>query len=194
MKKQSLGGIAKTQKIRQEYNRNPNLCLFCKNPILVKDGELLTYIKNKKFCNHSCSASYNNSLRQKKEILKKCSNCGELFETYNKKNNYCSSICKTINLSIDFIKMTKKELFERRKNYQSARGSIQTHALKFYKKSDKIQKCCICGYDKFFEVAHIKSVSSFSDDTLIEEINNINNLLALCPNHHWELDNGLLIL
>ena len=30
--------------------------------------------------------------------------------------------------------------------------------------------------------------------TTIEEINNINNLIGLCPNHHWEYDNGLLEL
>ena len=46
----------------------------------------------------------------------------------------------------------------------------------------------VCGYDKTYEVAHIKAVSEFSDDALISEINDINNLIALCPNHHWEFD------
>lgn len=26
----------------------------------------------------------------------------------------------------------------------------------------------------------------------MEEINDINNLIGLCPNHHWELDHNLL--
>lgn len=43
-------------------------------------------------------------------------------------------------------------------------------------------------------MAHIKAVSEFSDDTLISEINDINNLVGLCPNHHWEYDHGLLNL
>ena len=38
-------------------------------------------------------------------------------------------------------------------------------------------------------MAHIKAVSDFNDDTLISEINDIDNLIALCPNHHWEYDN-----
>jgi len=38
------------------------------------------------------------------------------------------------------------------------------------------------------------SMSEFSDDTLIKDINNTDNLVGLCPNHHWELDNGYLRL
>ena len=48
------------------------------------------------------------------------------------------------------------------------------------------------GYDKHYEVCHIKAVSDFSEDTPITVINHIDNLVALCPNHHWEFDNGLL--
>ena len=43
-------------------------------------------------------------------------------------------------------------------------------------------------------MAHIKAVSDYDNDTLISEINDINNLVALCPNHHWEYDNNLLDL
>ncbi|MBE7514091.1 MAG: HNH endonuclease [Anaerolineales bacterium] len=34
----------------------------------------------------------------------------------------------------------------------------------------------------------------FFPDSLLSEINAIDNLMALCPNHHWELDNHLLSL
>ena len=54
--------------------------------------------------------------------------------------------------------------------------------------------CTICGYDKYYEVCHIKSVSDFSDDSLISEINSLDNLVALCPNHHKEYDLKMLIL
>lgn len=49
-------------------------------------------------------------------------------------------------------------------------------------------KCSKCGYDKHFEVCHIKPISSFSPDTLLIEINDVSNLIALCPNCHWEFD------
>lgn len=35
---------------------------------------------------------------------------------------------------------------------------------------------------------------SFSMDSLISEINSLENLIYLCPNCHWEFDNELLII
>lgn len=53
--------------------------------------------------------------------------------------------------------------------------------------------CCdICGYDKHVEVAHIIDVSLWPDTATIREINAPENVRGLCPNHHWEFDNGLL--
>ena len=43
-----------------------------------------------------------------------------------------------------------------------------------------------------YEVCHIKGISDHGLDTTIGEINDIHNLIALCPNCHWEMDNGLL--
>ncbi len=55
-------------------------------------------------------------------------------------------------------------------------------------------KCAVCGYDKHVEICHRKSVSDFPNTALIAEINAIENLSALCRNHHWELEHGLLKL
>ena len=84
---------------------------------------------------------------------------------------------------------TKKELFDKYPNYLSARNSICSDARNVYYNSSRPKRCICCGYDKHFEVAHIKAVSDFDDDALISEINNEDNLIALCPNHHWEYDN-----
>ena len=89
---------------------------------------------------------------------------------------------------------TKEELFSKRNSWQTARSSIQKDARITYQASSKPKQCIICGYDKHYEVAHIKAVSDFDGTALISEINNIDNLIALCPNHHWEYDNGLLTL
>ncbi len=48
------------KKLVSEYNMNPNMCLYCKKPILCKETDALSKIKRKKFCTRSCSASYNN--------------------------------------------------------------------------------------------------------------------------------------
>ncbi len=92
----------------------------------------------------------------------------------------------------DIINKTKDEIFKKYSNWQTSRSKIQSHARSTYECSDKPKKCIICGYDKHYEVAHIKSVSSFNGNCLVSEINHINNLMALCPNHHWEYDNNNL--
>ena len=94
---------------------------------------------------------------------------------------------------IFFIEIsTKKELFNNHKTYQSARNAISKHARKVYEKSGKSKHCLICGYNRHTDIAHIRAVSDFPDDAFIGEINDIHNLMALCPNHHWEFDNHLL--
>lgn len=51
--------------------------IFCKNcgkELIKKDTEKLSEFKKKKFCSHSCSASYSNKSRKKKRF---CLNCGK---------------------------------------------------------------------------------------------------------------------
>jgi predicted restriction endonuclease len=71
---------------------------------------------------------------------------------------------------------------------------IRELARNIYRQSDKPKQCLICGYYLHYEVCHIKSISDFSPDTPISIVNDLSNLIALCPNHHWELDNGHLTL
>ena len=52
-----------------------------------------------------------------------------------------------------------------------------------------IKSCEQCGYDKHVEVCHIKPIQSFPSQTAIDIINDISNLIVLCPNCHWEFDN-----
>ena len=140
----------------------------------------------------------------------------EIIEIFNKSNSIrdfsrklgykSASVCrgghvlkrlKSIGIKLDELKnnpfissLTKGELFDKYDMWTTARCAIQKRARNIYEKSDKPKKCVICGYDKYYEVAHIKPVSGFDDDALISEINDIDNLIALCPNHHLEYDNS----
>lgn len=89
---------------------------------------------------------------------------------------------------------TKGQLFSERTNWQSARSAIRKDAVLVVRDNNIEKKCKICDYSNHVEICHIKSVSSFSDSTLISEINSVDNLLILCPNHHWEFDNGLITI
>jgi predicted restriction endonuclease len=120
----------------------------------------------------------------------------------NKTKELIINRCNSLNISPNIQKYiknditlkTKGELFENRKNWQSARTTIQRMARTVFKENNPNPSCKICGYNKHVEVAHIKAVAEFSDDTLITTINSIDNLIGLCPNHHWEYDNNMLDL
>lgn len=90
----------------------------------------------------------------------------------------------------DWSLQTLEETREKR-NYQ-VNSRIRELARKVFEKSGIEKKCVHCGYDKHIEICHIKGISEFDKNTVISEINDINNLIALCPNCHWELDNNLL--
>jgi len=201
MSKQSAGGkanaiIAKQQaQLRKEqYDLNPNLCLYCQSPILSCDTLKLNETKIKKFCNKSCAGKYNNKdkIQTSKSFSLTCKICDIPIP---KKRNYCIECRKTrygatMKERSTLPTTTKKELFLSRKNWQSARSSIQQHARQIFIDSSSEKSCKICGYDRHYEVCHIKDVSSFSDISTISEINAIDNLVAFCPTHHWEFDNA----
>ena len=132
---------------------------------------------------HKC-----NSIKDLEKMLG-YKNISKQRNVHEKFNELGLSIDKLKNKDINLNKLTKRDLFERYELWQTARSTIQKQARLVYQNSDKPKRCICCGYDKHYEVAHIRSVSDFNDDALIPEINNVNNLIALCPNHHWEYDN-----
>ena len=178
-------------------------CKYCSKPIDHKKKKTIV------FCSKSCSARYQHSSKEKVKCY--CLVCEKLIDlTRNEKTgrlNYremcdeCLELnqlkilanrfgCNIENMLIE--NQTKGSLYERRKNWQSANSAIRKHARKVFDFSG-LEKCCkICKYNKIVEICHIKSVSDFDDSAKIVDINSLDNLIALCPNHHWEFDNGVL--
>lgn len=87
---------------------------------------------------------------------------------------------------------TIAEATKNRKDDANRYTGIRCNARKIFFKSDKPKICSICGYEKHIEICHIKDISKFSKDTLVSVVNSIDNLIGLCPNHHWEFDRNLL--
>ena len=74
---------------------------------------------------------------------------------------------------------------------------IRTNARKVLESSEREKVCQYCHnheFDAILEVHHLKGILEFDEDTLIKEINNENNLVWLCPNHHIMLEKGLISL
>jgi len=46
--------------------------------------------------------------------------------------------------------------------------------------------------DKIVEVCHVREISSFPETALMGEVNSLDNLKYLCPNHHKLLDKKLI--
>lgn len=88
---------------------------------------------------------------------------------------------------------TKGQLFKE-KTYHAARAAISRNARATFSSSGRPKQCYICDYCNHVEICHVLAVACFSDSAFIWEINSIGNLVALCPTHHWEFDNGYLEL
>lgn len=206
----------KRERALRKYYQNPNYCQYCGCIIHAVKNVKIGDTKSKKFCNRSCSAKYNNSFifrERMKSIAESCSDA-EFINAYNESCSYVelgkaigylrinSDISKKIKKRMQTLglqdyqstvgppinSLTKGDLIRKRPNWQSWRSSIQKGARAQYEASNKHKACYVCGYDKTYEVAHIKPVSDFDDTSLISVINDVDNLIALCPNHHWEFD------
>lgn len=165
------------KKSLEKYYLNPNICKNCGSVIKISENQKVCDVRKKNFCNHSCGATYNNKLRSTNKEKTNTKKTSSLPEKYSY-----------------FDGVTKKMFFEKKGVYYKFRAEIRKHAQWIYQKNGGSKTCKVCGYNKHIQVCHIKSVSSFNDDDLILTINSINNLVGLCPNHHWEYDNGFLVL
>jgi hypothetical protein len=174
------GAIRAVQQRRdsiQKYYENPKLCLNCGKVIEVGDRKV-SDVRTCSYCSHSCAAKASNHARGCSPKVT-CTKCGcSLRVKSSKARGTCGNCYKTL-------------LFGRRRKDQVLRTTIGAHARTLYMNSDLPKTCFSCGYGKHIEVCHIRSVSSFPPSALIEEINALDNLKALCPNHHWEYDQDI---
>lgn len=136
------------------------------------------------YCSRSCAVSMNNIKTPRKVKTKKCK-CGELILSDRKKCPQCIKDAEPKDITLE-------EAIYKRHHKSSAYALVRSRARSVSKKLGWSQ-CRSCSYDKHVEIAHIKPISEFSEDTLLSTINNESNLLPLCPNCHWEFDNGLLM-
>lgn len=190
----------KTGKLQRDraielYNANPKFCKFCNNKIEIQEGIKPSETKKKNFCGHACSVRFHKP-RKIYQADKDCSVCGEKFESWRvssgnwRQSTRCRECLHYKAKTTPF--KTKGSILERAANWTSGSATIRKHAREVYNRYFPNKECAVCGYSKYVEVCHIKSVSDFEDTSCLLEINDISNLIGLCPTHHWELDNNHL--
>jgi hypothetical protein len=145
------------------------------------------------FCSRSCAATYNNTHKPKRIKQRYvCESCGA---TVSAKHAKRCKICALGRSTSEIVKNTTvgqlKELYKD-KNALAYAAKIRGYGKTIYDRSDKPKYCIVCGYDKHYEVCHIKSIASFENTATMMEVHFLDNMIALCPNHHWEFDRGLL--
>lgn len=161
-----------------------NQCLYCKQETT-----------NPKFCNKSHAARYNNARTPKRKLEGCCCDCGISITRQKKRCKSCHSVW------VDQRSITKWDV----ETLESMRGQgnanfggrypyVRALARKKYLSSGLPLKCKQCGYDYHVDVCHIVDLKAFPQSATVAEVNDLSNLVALCKNHHWEFDTGLLTL
>jgi hypothetical protein len=171
----------------EEYLKHPVLCLNCRNMIPLRENEQPADAKKKKFCSHTCAAQYNNRKRGFKSGKQRCPRCG-------KKKYYTAKMCQTC-ITDQYWESIKnkpiKEFFGKGAS-RAKFNNIREWARKLMKRSGIKRKCFLCEYSETVQVAHMKKISEFSEDTPIGIVNDLSNLIYLCPNEHILYDKGKL--
>ena len=173
---------------RRKYENNPNICPWCKSSIPYEK-------RRNTFCSHSCSTkSTRKRLNRENPPLKptwiECPRCG-IKKRFTKKGKHCRE-CK---MALSAINLGESNtLADCRANYARQKyQKIRNHAHRMAKNVFFMdRKCFVCRYDIYVELCHVTPISDFQDSSTWNEINSADNIRYLCPNHHKELDLGLL--
>lgn len=157
---------------------------FYRNPSELKKS-------NNHFCSRSCATSFRNKYRKRT-----CKYCGDKY-LYNKNVCTTNSCQKCVqNREKNYKNLTIKD-YVNSTSVCSKHQSYRYHRIRQFAKtwnSHRPKICQYCGYDLHVEYCHKKHISTFPEDTLLSIVNDSENIFILCPNHHWEFDNGYLIL
>lgn len=166
-------------KIPSWYNR-VRYCLNCGKEITGKERN------KKKFCSHSCAASYNNlgvvrnyKGGKRKDEKRYCLYCGKEV----KKGNYCSSTC--------YAKHQEKQYIERWKNGEE-NGLIGKYEIKtavrnyIFEKNDNKCECCGKSYINPYTNLSVLQIHHKDGDCTN---NKEENLQLLCPTCHAMTEN-----
>ena len=161
-----LFGVESLDEKRESYYKNPNKCILCEKELEFKE-------RNKKFCNNSCAAKYNNKLRKNNKYCIFCNNI-----IHRNSNYFCSHKCQQKYQYNNQIEDWKQGKFNDIIKQYKIPSVIRRYLFEKYD-----NKCARCGWNE---------INPFSNKIRLEiehidgnyKNNNEDNLILLCPNCH----------
>jgi len=168
------------ERIVKEYYKNPSYCKNCGKIIeliINKNGNTRKADTKKKiFCSKSCSASYNNKLRDSKKILKKCLN--PECNNYTRNPKFCSTYCAS--------RMLKLNKIERFLNGELTDENVRQNTIREYLIKRQMGVCEICKMPPVWNSKGIIFIVDHIDGNY--ENNSPDNIRAICPNCSSQTD------
>ena len=151
-----------------------NHCLHCAAPTA-----------NAKYCSRSCANHVNGRLfPSRKRVARSCKHCGAALASRR-------TTCDGCNPSrVDWRSVSLGQL--KAKALQQYAAQVRSLARATYRQAGRPRACAVCGYDTHYEVCHVRPINEFLPTDAVADVNAFDNLVALCPNHHWEFDHGHL--
>lgn len=167
----------KTSVTRTKYEENPKKCKYC--------GEIIPYENRRNdFCNHSCSASFNNQgvCRNGKAHPEHsyCLNCGKEI---TRRNKYCNNKCQQEYTYKQYIDNWKKGLELGSKGADDISNYVRRYLFEKYNNS-----CQLCGWNQVNKFTGLVPLQIHHIDGDCMN-NSEENLQLLCPNCHSLTEN-----
>lgn len=137
---------------------------------------------NPKFCTKSCAALFNNRRTdiRRRQPEGSCRDCGATIKT---SRVYCLD-CR--------VRRRDSLVIEASNSNAGKNPYTRAQARRLYILAGRPLSCVICRYSSHVDICHVKDVRTYPVGTPYTIVNDQANLIALCKNHHWEFDNGLL--
>lgn len=118
----------------------------------------------------------------------KCQRCGDFCGSGRKFCSACREQVKQEKKDAALDKTLAEAIYT--KGHISNRyAQVRDHCRRLYE--GVFTECQKCGYDKHVEFCHIKPIKDFPQTATIREVNDSENIMALCPNCHWEFDHAI---